>query len=450
VTSLPTVRLIVFLAESCVPVALWLLLRPARRETSAALLASGWALPAAVLGGLVTTHFGWVAFPVPLVLGTPPDLLLGRVLLGGFVAALCFPSVSILRLYVFILALDAAGSLWARGVFAIRTLPLEALVVAFYCIPAQLFAQWTRENGNLAGRASLHVLFHAGLLLGVLPALIVICGGSDWHAPFVRSSLVNKLYLQLLMVPAILLLSSVQEFVGQGRGTPAPTDPPRRMVTTGTYAYVANPMQLGKFLIVAGRGLFWWNWWMVGAALLGLAYSVLVASPREDREMAERFPQAWMQYRHEVRRWWPRWRPFHSVFDSSQTAQPARLYLRLECEPCSELAEWIRVRAVGLQVLPLTSVNEVQRLSEPLTGGRINYDRITDDRITYDSGEGSPRAYGVVALARALEHLNLAWAFFGWMLRLPGIAWLAQVVADSLDPQSAATCRLPVPTGASQ
>jgi protein-S-isoprenylcysteine O-methyltransferase Ste14 len=404
-------------------VALWLWLRPVRREAAAALLASGWALPAAVLGGLASTQFGSVVFPAPVVLGTPPDLLLGRMLLGGFVADLCFPSVSILRLYGFALALDLAYSSLAGGVFEIRYLPVEALIVALYLIPAQLFARWTRENRSLAARASLHVVFHAGLLLGVLPALLVTCGRGNWNAPFARASFVNKLYLQWLMVPAVLLISSVQEFVRRGRGTPAPADPPRLLVTSGTYAYIANPMQLGKFLVVAGWGLFWWNPWMVAVALLGMGYSIGVASPREDNEMTQRFSHAWLQYRHHVRRWWPRWKPYHSLDASQAGTRPARLYLRLECGPCRELAEWIRGRAIDMLVLPTEEHGMTAR-------------------ITYDSGDGCPREHGVVALARTLEHINLAWALFGWMLRLPGIAWLAQRVADSLDPQNEAICGL--------
>ena len=239
----------------------------------------------------------------------------------------------------------------------------------------------------------------------------------------------DKLYLQLLIVPAVLLVSSVQEFARRGRGTPAPSDPPQRLVTSGTYAYVANPMQVGKFLMVAGWGLFWWNPWMVVAAFSGLLYSIGVASPREDKEMVRRFSHAWLCYRQQVRRWWPRWKPYvgSSEVSSGAEVRGARLYLRLECEPCGQLAHWIRGRSIGLLVLPI----EMHR-----------------GRITYNPGDGKEAEHGVVALARAFEHINLAWALFGWMLRLPGIACLAQLVADSLDPQNESNCALPTTTTA--
>ena len=430
-TMLYTTRLILCLVDLCLPLVVWWCLRPSRRETAAALLASGWVLSAAALAGVASTRIGASGFAPPVVLGVPPDLLLSRVLLGGFCTALCFPSVSIRRLYRFAVIVDLTVCALAGGVVDLRSLAVQALIVALYFIPAQLFARWTREGHDLPLRATLHIVFHAGLLLGVLPALIVACGGGSWNAPFVRSSFMNKLYLQLLILPAVLLVSSVQEFARRGCGTPMPADPPRSLVTSGTYAYVANPMQVGKFLVVAGWGLFWWNPWMVAAAFLGLLYSVAVASPREDKEMAHRFSHAWFRYRQQTRRWWPRWKPYLESFDPSSSSENrgARLFLRLECEPCRQLAHWIRESAAGLLVLPI----------ETRTG-----------RITYDPGDGTQVEHGVVALARALEQVNFAWALFGCMLRLPGIARLAQLVADSLDPQSEAVCVIPSTSVASQ
>ena len=371
----------------------------------------------------MATSFNLVNFPGPLVLGTPPALLLGRVLLGGFVTALCFSFVPIGPLYVFALAFDLAGTALAGGVVTIRTLPAQALLVAIYFIPAQLFARWTRENRNLRTRAWLHPVFYAGLLLGVLPALILACGGGTWSVPFARSSFLNKLYLQMLFVPAILLLHSVQEFARRGYGTPMPADPPERLVTSGIYAYVANPMQIGKFLAVAGWGWFWWNPWIVAAALAGLAYSVGIASPREEREMAQRFPKAWPMYRQEVGRWRVRWKPYHASLASGTPL--ARLYLRLECAPCRQMAEWIgRQAPVGLQVLPI----EPERMLS---------------RITYDPGDGGEIEYGIAGVARALEHIHFGLAMIAGMLRLPGIAWLAQVVTDALNPENQVSCAIP-------
>ncbi|HEY3109346.1 MAG TPA: hypothetical protein VGL23_11370, partial [Chloroflexota bacterium] len=51
--------------------------------------------------------------------------------------------------------------------------------------------------------------------------------------------------------------------------------------------------------------------------------------------------------------------------------------------------------------------------------------------ITYVAADGQPFA-GVAALARALDHLDLAWAWLGWALRLPLVCQAAQLLADAL------------------
>jgi protein-S-isoprenylcysteine O-methyltransferase Ste14 len=298
-----------------------------------------------------------------------------------------------------------------------RIVLFDAAAVALCLVPAQLFARWTRDDRNLPLRAALHPIFHSALLLGILPAFIVALGGGGWHAAFARPSSLNKIYLQLLFVPATFLISSVQEFVARGQGTPMPADAPRRLVTSGPYAYVRNPMQLGKIAMLLGWASFWWNPWFAAAAAGGLLYSVCIAIPREDGALRNRFGSAWTGYSKDVRRWIPHWRPF-------APPELARLYLDLGCGSCSQFAAWLHARSpVGL-----TIVSAAQHPDAPLA------------RMRYEPADRGTKDAGILALARALEHLNLAWAFCGWMARLPGISWLAQLVADTLDPRAAARC----------
>ena len=208
-----------------------------------------------------------------------------------------------------------------------------------------------------------------------------------------------------------------------------PADAPRRLVTSGVYAYVANPMQIGKLAMLIAWSLFWGNRWLLLAALFGLLYSLSIACPREDRAMAARFCSDWNDYRRYVRRWFPRWRPHHASCVDYQPSGLARLYLDLTCDPCNQLAAWLRRHnPAGLQILPI---------HEPLS---------SRTQVTYDPADGSPSEFGIVALARALEHINLAFAFFAWMVRLPLVSSLTQAIADALDPRATA-CPLPQNSG---
>jgi protein-S-isoprenylcysteine O-methyltransferase Ste14 len=383
-----------------------------QRHVSAAFLAAGWALPASVLATLVER---------PLAPHATLTLLLSCTLFFGLIPALTCSSLPLTLLFPPALALDLILPRALLGPISTLQLVRQFALFAFIFIPGQLFARWTITQRHLTARAILHPIFHAGLLLGVLPAFLAALGLGTWTEPLYRAPWLNKIYAQLLLIPAILLISAVQEFALRGYGTPMPGDAPRRLVTTGVYAYVANPMQIGKLTMLTAWGLFWGNRWLLLVAFFGLLYSLLIARPREDRAMAARFSSDWHNYRRHVRRWFPRWRPYHTSRLANPTSQPARLYLDLSCDPCSQLAEWLRRhRPAGLEILPL---NE----SDPAGA-----------RVTYDPADGSPLEFGISALARALEHINLAFAFFAWMVRLPVIASLAQAVAAALDPRTTA------------
>ena len=47
----------------------------------------------------------------------------------------------------------------------------------------------------------------------------------------------------------------IATFLGRGRGTPAPFDPPRTFVASGPYRWVRNPMYLGAAAAILGAGL---------------------------------------------------------------------------------------------------------------------------------------------------------------------------------------------------
>jgi protein-S-isoprenylcysteine O-methyltransferase Ste14 len=52
-----------------------------------------------------------------------------------------------------------------------------------------------------------------------------------------------------------LALWVLLSFALVGKGTPAPFDPPQRLVVTGPFRYVRNPMYWGAVLVILGEGL---------------------------------------------------------------------------------------------------------------------------------------------------------------------------------------------------
>ena len=400
-----------------------------RRKNAAALLAAAWALPSAALAGFFAMQLD--AWSVPsgtlLVLGSPAIVLLDRVLVWGWAFAFFAGRVSLVRLAFLGVLLDLVLPLDRVSYHASpQFLFAEALAVGVCLLPAQFFARWTLERSHLTARNLMHLCFHSALLLGIWPLLITQFLGGNWHAWAERSSAANKFYLQCLIFPCVFLITAMQEFHAAGRGTPMPEDAPPRLVTTGIYSYVANPMQIGKFGVLFIWGLFWKNPWIVAAAFLGLLYSLTMARRNEDHDMTARFGADWMRYRSNVRRWFPRWRPW---IPAAQAADSAVLYLDLDCGPCRYFARWLAAQCpIHLRVLPLTA-----HFPGTLT------------RITYRAADGQREVQGIQAIARTFEHINLAWAFCGWMLRLPLIGWVAELITEAVSPAPPKHCGVNVP-----
>jgi hypothetical protein len=229
--------------------------------------------------------------------------------------------------------------------------------------------------------------------------------------------------VQILAIPAVAGLSAVQEFVTRGGGTPVPFDPPRRLVTTGLYAYVRNPMQLSAVLLLLLLGLALQNFWIAIAGVMAHIYSSGLAGWDEDEDLRRRFGGGWDAYRRNVRSWLPRTRPWHPP---DQLA--ARLYVAESCGMCSEVGQWFqRHRATGLIIVAAET-----HPSRALT------------RISYEPGDGTCAASGVEAVGRALEHLHLGWAFIGCVLRLPVLRQSVQLLVDASGGEPRPT-RAPLP-----
>ncbi len=98
----------------------------------------------------------------------------------------------------------------------------------------------------------------------------------------------------------------VWHFAVTGRGTPAPIDPPKRLVVQGLYRYVRNPMYVGVLLVIIGWAVFFWSSAFLiygfGVGMLVHVFVVLVEEPL----LEQQFGQAYVSYREAVGRWVPR------------------------------------------------------------------------------------------------------------------------------------------------
>jgi protein-S-isoprenylcysteine O-methyltransferase Ste14 len=105
---------------------------------------------------------------------------------------------------------------------------------------------------------------------------------------------------------AAIALWCVFTFAFVGRGTPAPFDPPRRLVIQGPYRFVRNPMYLGAGLALSGAALFYESLPLLGYAGLFFLATGLFVVLHEEPALRRSFGQEYEAYCRRVRRWWPR------------------------------------------------------------------------------------------------------------------------------------------------
>jgi protein-S-isoprenylcysteine O-methyltransferase Ste14 len=117
-----------------------------------------------------------------------------------------------------------------------------------------------------------------------------------------------------------LLLDSFARFTIQGFGTPAPVAPPRHLVISGLYGYVRNPMYIAVLSLVFGQSLLFGNLSVLKyglAVALGFYLFVLLY---EEPALRNKFGDEYDVYCKNVRRWWPRVRPWKPAEYIAQTA----------------------------------------------------------------------------------------------------------------------------------
>lgn len=105
---------------------------------------------------------------------------------------------------------------------------------------------------------------------------------------------------------AVLALWCVLTFALVGKGTPAPFDPPRKLVVQGPYHWVRNPMYIGAALALCGAAIFYRSVPLLGYLGVFLMATHVFVVGYEEPTLGRLFGDDYQTYRTNVRRWLPR------------------------------------------------------------------------------------------------------------------------------------------------
>jgi len=143
-------------------------------------------------------------------------------------------------------------------------------------------------------------------ILGWLVPQGMLVSRYDWHP---RSfGLLRYLAVLPLALGTVMCYAAIWSFATVGQGTPAPFDPPRRLVMQGFFRYVRNPIYVGAVLIVVSEAallqavsvplVLWITGIFAGVHFLVVLY--------EEPVLRRKFGADYEQYLKQVPRWVPR------------------------------------------------------------------------------------------------------------------------------------------------
>ena len=101
-------------------------------------------------------------------------------------------------------------------------------------------------------RAVTYAALFIGFVLVYLPGRFLSWSGVVAPATIGAPQLAGMI---LVAIGTAIALWCVFTFVFIGKGTPAPFDPPRKLVIRGPYRFVRNPMYIGAGMTLAGAAL---------------------------------------------------------------------------------------------------------------------------------------------------------------------------------------------------
>jgi protein-S-isoprenylcysteine O-methyltransferase Ste14 len=155
----------------------------------------------------------------------------------------------------------------------------------------------------LFARAVTYAALFIGILLIFLPNQILSSTG------ITRPSVTGAWQVAGMLLGvsgAALALACILTFVFVGKGTPAPFDPPRRLVVQGPYRLVRNPMYLGAGLALAGAALFYQSIPLLAYAGLFLLITHFLVVLYEEPTLRQTFEKDYVAYCQRTGRWWPK------------------------------------------------------------------------------------------------------------------------------------------------
>ncbi|HYB46695.1 MAG TPA: isoprenylcysteine carboxylmethyltransferase family protein [Streptosporangiaceae bacterium] len=145
-----------------------------------------------------------------------------------------------------------------------------------------------------------------GTFGALLPYLL-----GDWHfhRPLPYWAIAQAAGGLLICAGLVPVVQSFIEFI-RAHGTPVPVASPARLVVSGCYRYVRNPIYVGFVAILTGEALLFGSRGLLEYTAVAWCIGAAAVRFYEEPALARKFGTEYQAYRHAVRAWIPRLHPW--------------------------------------------------------------------------------------------------------------------------------------------
>ncbi len=140
----------------------------------------------------------------------------------------------------------------------------------------------------------------------LLPSLL---GYWHFHEPAPYWGIARAAGILLICAGLVPIAASFIEFFRAG-GTPVPVAAPPRLVVSGCYRYVRNPIYVGFLGVLLGEALLFGSSGLLEYALIAWCVGAAAVRWYEEPTLTREFGAEYREYRRAVRAWTPRLRPW--------------------------------------------------------------------------------------------------------------------------------------------
>ncbi len=144
----------------------------------------------------------------------------------------------------------------------------------------------------------------APVFLILLPYLVVIWGAKIdagvQLAPMLPAPFHIPLALLLMLPSGLFAIWSIYAQFTIGRGTPVPLMATQKLIIQPPFSYCRNPMVLGTIGMYLGVAVLFRSWGSVVVVLLGAAALLTYVKLVEEKEMAARFGEEYLEYKRQT------------------------------------------------------------------------------------------------------------------------------------------------------